>query len=211
MTDIFQALSAPFDPDEIKWRIGATNGTKDSGLPVFYVDARTVQDRLDGVLTPFGWQCRHELGHDKRITCHIGIRDMAEGDWVWKSDGAGETDTEAEKGSYSDSFKRAAVKWGVAKYLYGTKAPWVSIEETYPGSRKYKIKDSENAKLRTILATHVSEHKIIIAAGVESNKGLDDYKSYFEKLTDAEKKIVLPYHEQYKRNAQFVSQQKKAA
>jgi hypothetical protein len=61
------------------------------------------------------------------IVCNIGIR--IAGEWIWKADGAGQTDMEADKGALSDAFKRAAVRWGVGRYLYDMKAPWLPIEQ----------------------------------------------------------------------------------
>ena len=127
MTDIVSKLSAPFPVASISWRVGSTNSDKSKGMALAYIDARDAQDRLNEVCGPFGWACRHEVSGDKRVTCHVGIR-SPEGDWVWKSDGAGETDYEGEKGSYSDSFKRACVKWGIGRYLYEMDSPWVAVE-----------------------------------------------------------------------------------
>jgi hypothetical protein len=127
--DIIERLSAPFHASVISWRVGSTNGDKTKGMALAYIDARDAQDRLNEVCGPFGWQCRHEVSQDKRVTCHVGIRDPDSGEWVWKSDGAGETDYEGEKGSYSDSFKRACVKWGIGRYLYDCESPWVAIEQ----------------------------------------------------------------------------------
>ena len=141
-------LAAPFPPEVVSWRVGPTTGDKKSGMALAYIDARDVQDRFNEVCGPFGWQCRHEVSHDKRITCHIGVRNPETGEWVWKSDGAGETDHEAEKGSYSDSFKRAAVKWCVGRYLYDIDSPWVAIESK---GKSYSIPKSERAKLNAIL------------------------------------------------------------
>jgi len=126
--DLMQQLAAPFPVSSISWRVGSTNGDKTKGMALAYIDARDAQDRLNEVCGPFGWQCRHEVSGDKRVTCHVGIRDKETGEWVWKSDGAGETDYEGEKGSYSDSFKRACVKWGIGRYLYEMDSPWVAIE-----------------------------------------------------------------------------------
>lgn len=126
---IYDELSAPFPPEAISWRVGSTNSDKTKGMALAYIDARDAQDRLNQVCGPFGWQCRHEVSGDKRVTCHVGIRDPDDGTWVWKSDGAGETDYEGEKGSYSDSFKRACVKWGIGRYLYDLDSPWVAIEQ----------------------------------------------------------------------------------
>jgi Rad52/22 family double-strand break repair protein len=73
---------------------------------------------------------------------------LVEGDWLWRSNGAGNTSFEGEKGAYSDAFKRAAVLWGVGRYLYSLTNPWVDIEER---GRLTVIKQSEFAKLRQLL------------------------------------------------------------
>jgi hypothetical protein len=130
--DLFDALSAPFPADEVMWRVGPTNERHRSesealrGQPLCYVDARTVMDRLDSVCGPENWQDTYTPGVSKSIVCNIGIKI---GEWVWKADGAGETDMEAEKGALSDAFKRAAVRWGVGRYLYELKAPWLILEK----------------------------------------------------------------------------------
>jgi len=70
-------------------------------------------------------------------------------EWIWKADGAGDTDVEAEKGAISDAFKRAAVKWGVGRYLYDLDSPWVALE---PSGRSFKIAAHEYTRLEGILA-----------------------------------------------------------
>src|SRR5690606_35602811 len=69
-----------------------------------------------------------------RTICKLGIN--VDGAWVWKSDGAGDTQVEAEKGGISDAFKRAAVKWGIGRYLYDLDAPWVPCETREHNGRK---------------------------------------------------------------------------
>jgi hypothetical protein len=44
---------------------------------------------------------------------------------------------EADKGGISDAFKRAAVKWGIGRYLYDLKSPWVPCESRESGGKKY--------------------------------------------------------------------------
>jgi hypothetical protein len=39
-------------------------------------------------------------------------------DWVWKSDCGTESQVEKQKGEASDAFKRAAVMWGIGRFLY---------------------------------------------------------------------------------------------
>lgn len=125
MSDIFEQLAAPFDPSEVDWRVGSTTKDKTKGMALCYVDARTVMDRLDTVCGPAGWQCRYVIEGSKTV-CEIGIKCGDE--WVWKADGAGDSDIEAEKGALSDAFKRAAVRWGIGRYLYNLKSPWVPLK-----------------------------------------------------------------------------------
>lgn len=125
--EIFDQLCAPFPVDMIEWRVGSTNQDKTKGMALAYIDARAVMDRLDSVCGPGGWQCNYTAGVNGSIICNIGVNVGA--DWVWKADGAGATDFEGEKGALSDAFKRAAVRWGVGRYLYELKAPWVGIEQ----------------------------------------------------------------------------------
>lgn len=138
--ELFDALCEPFPADMIEWRVGSTNKDKTKGLPLCYIDARAVMDRLDSICGPDGWQCNYTSGVNGSIVCNLGIQ-MPDGSWLWKADGAGATDFESEKGALSDAFKRAAVRWGIGRYLYDLKAPWVPLE-----SGKY-IADDERKKL----------------------------------------------------------------
>lgn len=150
----FAKLTAPFSPDDIHWRVGATNKDKTKGMALAYIDARAVMERLDAVCGPENWQCRYPHANGKTV-CEIGLY-MGVGNsaltsppqWIWKADGAGDTDHEAEKGALSDAFKRSAVRWGIGRYLYDLTSPWVEIEQY---GKSYKIKDSEQPKLRKLL------------------------------------------------------------
>jgi hypothetical protein len=148
MTIDFAALAAPFSPIAVSWRIGATTSDKTKGMALAYLDARDVMDRLDEVCTPGGWQATYPHALQKTV-CSIGI--LCGDHWVWKSNGAGDTDIEQEKGALSDAFKRAAVLWGIGRYLYNIQSPWVEIETR---GRTSVIKDHEYARLATILQKH---------------------------------------------------------
>ena len=142
----FMKLREPFPPERISWRVGSTNKDKTKGMALAFIDARDVQDRLDEVCGPDNWQNRYSHASEKTI-CEIGLK--IDGEWVWKSDGSGDTDFEAEKGSLSGAFKRAAVKWGIGRYLYDVHSPWVAIE---PMGKSYKIVDDEYSKLNKLLS-----------------------------------------------------------
>ena len=151
---IFELLALPFPPASVHWRVGSTNQAKTSGLALAYVDARDVMERLDSVVGPGNWQNRYPHANGKTV-CEIGIK--VDGEWIWKADGSGDTDVEAEKGALSDAFKRAAVRWGIGQYLYGLGNVWVEIE---PMGRSYKIKDSEKTKLANSLPTPPTAEQI---------------------------------------------------
>jgi hypothetical protein len=131
--ELFEALSAPFPAAYVDWRIGPTNKNKNGGKaskgqPLIYIDARTVMDRLDTTCGMEGWQCNYSAGTNGSVVCNLGIRSIA-GDWIWKADGAGHTDMEAEKGMLSDAFKRAAVRFGIGRYLYDIKCGWIDLDD----------------------------------------------------------------------------------
>ncbi len=125
MEDILVQLKAPFPVEKLSWRIGnksnwdkTNNRPRDPSKPVkanmlVYIDARDVQDRLDEVCAGL-WNCDFKEVNG-RIVCNLTIGKIT------RSDGAGDTDFEAEKGGLSDAFKRAAVMFGVGRYLYNAK------------------------------------------------------------------------------------------
>jgi len=141
----FKALAAPFPPEEVSWRLGSTSKEKMKGMALAYLDARAVMDRLDAVCGPAGWQDKYSHANGKTV-CDIGIKCGDE--WIWKADGAGDSDIEAEKGALSDAFKRAAVRWGIGRYLYSLESPWVEIEEW---GRSFRIKRGAYKELDMVL------------------------------------------------------------
>jgi len=106
-----RALKRPFPPNKLRWRKGQGNSGE-----LVYITARDAMDRLDDVFGVGGWQDTYSWLGD-RLMCSISCHMNGTG-WVTKSDGAEDSTIEAVKGAYSDSFKRAAVKWGIARYLY---------------------------------------------------------------------------------------------
>lgn len=179
MNDLFDKLAEPFPPDAISWRVGSTTQDKSKGMALAYLDARDVMDRLDLVCGPDSWQNRYS--HVGGVTvCEIGVR---HGDqWIWKADGAGATDVEAEKGALSDAFKRAAVRFGIGRYLYALPSPWVALE---PAGRSFKIKESEFGKLRQLLASHMGTTLTAIKNSAMAKRD-GDYEFFVAKMQAAE-------------------------
>jgi hypothetical protein len=94
------------------------------------VDARVIQDRLDDVLGVMGWQDSYESLPDGAVTCRLKIR---VGDrWITKMDVGGQSEQPDEgdrrKAAFSDALKRAAVKFGIGRYLYRLEGQWVDYD-----------------------------------------------------------------------------------
>lgn len=118
-------LTRPFDLRKVKWRVGSRSKDKSKGMVLAYVDARDVMQRLDSVLGCANWQATYPM----QGCCELSIR--IDGEWVTKANFAGETQVEAEKGQASDAFKRAAVLWGIGRYLYYLDSIWVDLVNGY--------------------------------------------------------------------------------
>jgi hypothetical protein len=159
-----KALIAPFPAERVSWRVGSTSADKKRGMALAYIDARDVMERLDEVCGPENWQSRYPHATGKTV-CEIGIKIGDE--WIWKADGAGDTDFEAEKGALSDAFKRAAVRWGIGRYLYDLDAPWVDVE---PAGRSFKISAHELPKLRALLGAAKPEARKATAKKTETKR-----------------------------------------
>ncbi len=130
--EIFDALKEPFPPEDIQWRIGqkSKDGKKAMVLP--YVTNRAIMDRLDEVVGPDKWFNKyHETsrGGDNGYICELTIIvDTEDGPrCLTREDGASCTNIEPIKGGLSDSMKRAAVQFGIGRYLYNLTESWVNL------------------------------------------------------------------------------------
>lgn len=204
MTTIYDKLAAPFRPDEIEWRVGPTNKEKTQGMALAYIDARTVMMRLDEVCTPAGWQNRYSATVGTTV-CDIGVRDPETGEWIWKADGAGASDMEAEKGALSDAFKRASVRWGIGRYLYDVTSPWVAIVAK---GNSYVIAESERHKLYAVLSGGKPMVQVTASKSVPAAKP----KITPQEWVNAEKSIVDTFRtvaeleEWEKKRAKFITE-----
>ncbi|MGB1322409.1 MAG: Rad52/Rad22 family DNA repair protein, partial [Vibrio gallaecicus] len=149
---IWEKLAVPFPASKIRWRIGNKTKKKDKATALAYIDARDMMERLDAVCGVSGWKDEYitepprmirktkkgwngnpdEHWNEQicgRVICKLSIRDPETGEWITKSDGAGETNVEGEKGGISDAFKRAGVKFGINRECYGIKTTYLPIDE----------------------------------------------------------------------------------
>lgn len=115
---MWDELKEKFPEADIEWRIqqsGVANG-KPYGIVLAYLNARAVMDRLDEAVGPGNWWDEYEFIGDTGVLCRLTI---STGDrCITKQDGAEMTKVEAFKGGLSSALKRAAVKFGIGRYLY---------------------------------------------------------------------------------------------
>lgn len=126
--ETMERLSEPFPVDEVKWKPQAVKGNR--CLAIAYIDARLVQDRLDAVLGAENWQDSYEILPGGSVCCRLNVR--LGGEWVCKTDVGSLSDQldsgDRLKAAFSDALKRAAVKYGIGRYLYALHGGWVDYD-----------------------------------------------------------------------------------
>lgn len=117
--------------DEIKCRV---QSVKPNGIVLLlYKDARCDMDILDETVGSENWQREH-YDCKGNLFCRVGINvnynvENAPPLFVFKSDCGSESNTDAEKGEASDSFKRACVCWGIGRELYTAPFIWIPSDK----------------------------------------------------------------------------------
>jgi hypothetical protein len=131
-----EKLGEPFKPTDIEWRV-QQSGVKDNKVwatVVAYVTNRAIMERLDEVVGPGNWQNEFKewgLG-TPGVLCGLSVKIGDQ--WVTKWDGAEQPADKggqlmAVKGGFSNAMKRAAVLWGIGRYLYDLPAGFANIHD----------------------------------------------------------------------------------
>lgn len=130
---VAQALSAPFDPKDIKFKPQMVKNNR--ALVMAYIDARLIQDRLDDVIGVENWQDEYQILTDGSVMCRLRIKLGKR--WITKTDVGSPSEQpdvgDRLKAAFSDALKRAAVKFGMGRYLYRLTAEWVNYD---PATKK---------------------------------------------------------------------------
>lgn len=139
-SELLEELAKPMEDNEVEWRVqtvvNSRNGLR--ALVVPFVQARAVQARLDKVFG-LGWKSQFreiQLGNILAIECTISV--LLNGQWISRSDAAELTHIEAIKGGYSDALKRAAVHFGIGRFLYQLPKQWVDVYDNPPQAASYE-------------------------------------------------------------------------
>lgn len=129
-------LTKPLSKDDIEIRVGSCS--KKGASFLLYKTARVDTKRFNAV---FGlkWKREHRIESGYHI-CRISVFDEEIKEWVYREDVGTESNTEKEKGAFSDSFKRAGFSFGLGIELY--EAPFIFIKDITEGENgKYRLKD----------------------------------------------------------------------
>jgi len=122
MKEILEKLSEPLAKEDVELRVGQVT---DKGFSLLlYKTARVDIKRLNdsGAL----WTNEHKYDDKNLLKCVISIYDAEHSIWIPREDIGRESNTEAEKGNYSDSFKRAGFRWGIGLELYNAPFIWIT-------------------------------------------------------------------------------------
>lgn len=137
---IYDELNAPFQISEVDWKPQAVTRDKKRAMATAYIDARAVMERLDEVVGIGGWEDKYVVHPSGTVECHLTL--AVNGSKVTKSDvgippddmkaadegGGGRAkraSTFNQMSAFSHAFKRAAVKFGVGRYLYYLPGQWL--------------------------------------------------------------------------------------
>lgn len=142
-----QKLLEAFPNKDLEWRIQSSGFDKNNnpwGIIVPYVSARAVQDRLDQSVGAYNWKTDFHFP-DKGVLCTLSIRVRDE--WVSKQDVSDFSQIEPLKGGVSGAFKRAAVQWGIGRYLYETEVTFATFVDGHDKTaHSAKVKDKSGAE-----------------------------------------------------------------
>ena len=104
--------------------------------------------------------------------CGISIYDKDKKLWITKWDAGKESNTESEKGEASDSFKRAAVNWGIGRELYTSPVIFIPITAE-DGSQNFELKEKNgkiSAKTKFYVEAIQITDKVITGLAIKNNK-----------------------------------------
>lgn len=126
--EIQRRLAVPFDVREVKFKPQQVKGNR--AIALCFIDARLIQDRLDEVVGVENWEDCYKLLTDGSVMCRLRVN--IGGRWITKMDvGSPSEQPDAGdrlKAAFSDALKRAAVKFGIGRYLYRLSAQWVDYD-----------------------------------------------------------------------------------
>lgn len=174
-----------------------TYGNKVNASFLLYTNARTIVKILNETFN-LQWRKEHyflnDVNGNSYLVCRIHVYDKELKEWVFREDVGTESNTEKEKGLFSDSFKRSAVMYGIGAELYTAPNINIALKETeyYTKNGKtylksnvqFKVKEVEydlNGDIVKLIITD-NENEVRFSYDVEKESLLKELLEYSESL-----------------------------
>ena len=156
--------------NEVDVRIGQVAKDGSYITCLLYKDARCDMAILDETVGAENWQREH-YECKGNLFCKVGIntnynKPESIPNWVYKSDCGTESNTEAEKGEASDSFKRACVNWGIGRELYTSPPIYIPAADE-KGVANFRFKNGK-CKDKFIVEKIAIENKQITGLAIKN-------------------------------------------
>lgn len=173
-----------------KWRVQSFSKHKPQATCVAYIDSRDVQDVLDKYCN---WSDKY-YSVNGMLFCEITI--YADGIEYKRSDAGSESNVEAQKGQSSDAFKRAAVKFGIGRFLYSKKMVYLKADVAKKSNNFPSVVD-ENGKKVWDITKHINQ-----SANQTTKKTLTDDREWLNEsqlnatlkgTKDQAEKVLISY------------------
>lgn len=175
---------------------------------LLYKDARVDMNILDETVGSLNWQKSYLRDN---ANCVVSIYDNEKGEWVSKEDTGTESNTEAEKGLASDSFKRACFNWGIGRELYT--APSIFIfpnkDMGIRGKDEFYLNDKEKYETKTRFWVEYIDYidnkiqNLIIRDNKNNIRFTQLTKEKEKELADLDKKLVDAIEKKEEKDARF--------
>ena len=197
MTTMFRRLRA----DEIECRVQSC--TNKGAVLLLYKNARCDQNILDETVGAMNWQRKHLRDN---ANCIVSLWDEKKQQWISKEDTGTESNTEAEKGLASDSFKRACFNWGIGRELYTAPFIFVRAADCNITERngkptcydRFKVTDigyDESGAITRLAIANEKTGQIVFGMGIDIKEAPNTYKpkKKAEPMSEAKKAFMSHY------------------
>lgn len=144
LASVYDKLCAPFPPNEVDFLCQSITQDATKALAVPYIDSRSVMKRLDEVVGPDNWAfVPAQVQENGSVVGYLTIYNVTKGDVGFR----GGDDDAAIKGAASDALKRAAIHFGIGRYLYDLPKVW------WPGTgtkQRFKFENTDGLRARVL-------------------------------------------------------------
>ena len=157
--ETYLRLLLPFEKRDHRVRVLTQSRDKAKNMLAFYADARTYQQRLDDVATPWGWTVEYDhmisnnLSVVKATVTILGVPKSDYGDSEISFDR--HTPDKSILAASGQAFKRACSAFGLGRYLYATGQVWVDAID----GKKFLTSRQESEQIDKIYSAKILPYK----------------------------------------------------